>query len=144
LTNNEILRQIQTTFNLSPSDIVDIYSTTTQDISLSQVNSWLTARDSTLVDVDLANFLNGFINIKRGQREGEQPVAETTLTNNMILMKLRIAVNMQTEAMLNSFEKVGCELSKHELGALFRKPDNKHFRPCSDEMLRNFLLALRS
>lgn len=144
MTNNEILRQIQITFNLSTSDIIDIFSTTTQGITLAQVELWLSQPNATFVDVDLASFLNGLINLKRGQREVEQPVAETKLTNNMILMKLRIAVDMKTEAMLNSFEKVVCELSKHELGSLFRKPDNKHFRACSDDMLRNFLLALRS
>lgn len=144
LTNNEILRQIQQTFHLSSVSIVDIFSAADQSVASTQVETWLESTKATLLDVELASFLNGLINTKRGRKEGELPAAETELTNNMILMKLRIALNMKSEDMLNTFEKVGCELSKHELGALFRKPDNKHYRECTDTMLTNFLLALRS
>jgi len=30
-------------------------------------------------------------------------------------------------------------LSKHELSALFRRPDHKNYRECLDQVLRNFL-----
>jgi uncharacterized protein YehS (DUF1456 family) len=143
LTNNEILRQIQHTFDLSSAAIVDIFSAADQNVALKQVETWLETTEATLLDVELASFLNGLINTNRGRKDGAQPVAETLLSNNMILMKLRIAVNMQSEEMLNAFAKVGRELNKHELGSLFRKPDNKHFRECSDATLSDFLLALR-
>ena len=29
--------------------------------------------------------------------------------------------------------------SKHELSALFRRPDHKNYRECLDQVLRNFL-----
>ncbi|MGX9418246.1 DUF1456 family protein [Vibrio sp. WJH972] len=144
MINNEILRQIQQTFELSPTAIVGIFNEADQLVSVEQVELWLATTEATLLDVELAQFLNGFINTKRGRQDGKQAIAETALSNNMVLMKLRIAVNMQTEQMLNAFETVGCDMTKYELGALFRKPSNKHFRECSDTILSDFLLALRS
>ncbi|WP_413540186.1 DUF1456 family protein [Marinobacter sp. BSs20148] len=35
------------------------------------------------------------------------------------------------------------QLSNHELSALFRKPGNKNYRECKDQILRNFLLGLQ-
>lgn len=48
-------------------------------------------------DSELASFLNGLINLKRGKREGEQPEPESRLTNNMVFQKLRIALNLKAE-----------------------------------------------
>lgn len=43
----------------------------------------------------------------------------------MIFMKLRIALNMKAEDVLDVLEVVGISLSKYEIGAYFRKPENK-------------------
>ncbi|MGB1018964.1 MAG: DUF1456 family protein, partial [Chitinophagales bacterium] len=32
--------------------------------------------------------------------------------------------------------------SKHELSAFFRKPDQKQYRQCKDQFLRNFLYGM--
>jgi uncharacterized protein YehS (DUF1456 family) len=37
----------------------------------------------------------------------------------------------------------GMSISKHELSALFRRPDNNRYRPCNDQLLRNFLNGLQ-
>jgi hypothetical protein len=91
----------------------------------------------------LAAFLNGLINLKRGKREGEQPTPEERLTNNNIFMKLKIALNLQAEDILEMMNRSAFRLSKHELSAFFRKADHKHFRKCQDQVLRNFLKGLQ-
>ena len=37
----------------------------------------------------------------------------------------------------------GFKISKHELSALFRKPENRQYRLCKDQILRNFLKGLQ-
>jgi uncharacterized protein YehS (DUF1456 family) len=35
------------------------------------------------------------------------------------------------------------QMSKHELSAFFRKPGNRHYRECKDQVLRYFLKGLQ-
>jgi uncharacterized protein YehS (DUF1456 family) len=91
----------------------------------------------------LAIFLNGFINDRRGKREGQQPVPEKRLTNNVIFKKLRIALNLKSEDVLDILELAPLRISKHELSAFFRKPGHKHYRQCKDQVLRNFLKGIQ-
>ncbi|MGB0886259.1 MAG: DUF1456 family protein, partial [Chitinophagales bacterium] len=87
-------------------------------------------------------FLNGFINEKRGKREGEQPKPEKTLNNNIILRKLKIALNLKDTDVIDMLDLAGLKFSKHELSAFFRKPDQKQYRACKDQFLRNFLYGM--
>lgn len=142
LTNNDILRRIRYTFDFKDSAMVEIFAAADGCVTQEQVTTWLNKEtESVLSDVDLAIFLNGLINTKRGKRDGEQPQPETRLTNNMIFMKLRIALDMKAEDILDTLAFIDFRLSKHELNAFFRKPDNKHYRECKDQILRNFLMG---
>lgn len=91
----------------------------------------------------MAYFLNGFINERRGKREGDQAKPESTLNNNLIFKKLTIALNLKSDDVLETLELAGFKLGKHELSAFFRKSNNKHFRECKDQVLRNFLQGLQ-
>jgi uncharacterized protein YehS (DUF1456 family) len=90
-----------------------------------------------------ATFLNGLINVIRGKKDGPQPEPETRLTNNIIFRKLKIAFDLQAEDILSILSSVEFRLSKHELSAFFRKADNRHYRECKDQVLRNFLAGLQ-
>lgn len=87
-------------------------------------------------------FLNGFIAECRGPADKPPPV-ETTLNNNLIFRKIKIALGLQADDLLQMLADVEVALSKHELSALFRKADNKHYRVCSDELLEAFLNSVR-
>ncbi|WP_087026533.1 DUF1456 family protein [Thaumasiovibrio subtropicus] len=143
MTNNEILRRIQHALNLKNAQIIKAFEQAGLNIAHDKVLNWLKSdNDKSCVkikDKELATFLNGYINLKRGKKEGEQPQPEKTLTNNMIFMKLRIALNMKAEDVLDVLEVVGVSLSKYEIGAYFRKPSNKNYKPCEDQLLCHFL-----
>ncbi|MCD6387821.1 MAG: DUF1456 family protein, partial [Desulfobulbaceae bacterium] len=94
-------------------------------------------------DSQLAIFLNGLINDMRGKKEGPPAKPEKRLTNNIVLVKLKIALNLQAEDILKILNLVDMHISKHELSAFFRKPSNKHYRACKDQILRNFLKGLQ-
>lgn len=147
MTNNDILRRIRYTFDLKDNAMSEIFSLADLNVTDVQVTGWLKKEDDEsfveLSDTELAIFLNGFINFKRGKREGEQPKPEDKLSNNIVFQKLRIALNMKAEDILDVLQLIDFRLSKHELSAFFRKPDNKHYRECKDQVLRNFLLGLQ-
>jgi uncharacterized protein YehS (DUF1456 family) len=147
LTNNDILRRLRYTFDLDDKAMISAFSAADKSVTRAQVSNWLKKEDdsnySAMKDTDLAVFLNGFINTKRGKREGAQPEPEKRLTNNMVFMKLRIALNMKAEDILETMEVANFKMSKHELSSFFRKPDNKHYRECKDQILRNFLTGLQ-
>jgi len=147
MTNNDILRRIRYMFNFNNSDIIRLIELTGHDAKISDVRDWLKQKDDPLLkelrDRELAIFLNGLIIHTRGRKDGPLPVPEERLNNNIILRKLKIALNLQTDDSLNLFSLVDVKLSKHELSAFFRNPGHKSYRPCMDQYLRNFLTALQ-
>lgn len=147
MTNNDILRRIRYAFDFKDEEMVNIFAAADHEVTRTDVIAWLKPEDDAdfvqCADETLAIFLNGLINTKRGRREGEQPAPEAVLTNNMVFMKLRIAMNMKAEDVLETLKLADFELSKHELSAFFRKPDNKHYRECQDQVLRNFLQGIQ-
>ena len=90
-------------------------------------------------DEKLARFLNGLIIKNRGSKGDEIPEPERVLSNNMVLRKLKIALNLQADDLLEILELNEFTLSKHELSALFRRPGHKNYRVCLDQLLRNVL-----
>ncbi len=147
MTNNDILRRIRYTFNLSDSKMIALFALADYPVTRQQVSDWLKKDDDPAFkgcsDTQLAIFLNGFINSKRGKKEGPQPVPEQRLTNNIIFRKLKIALNLQAEDVLAIMALADLSMSKHELSAFFRKPGHKHYRECQNQILRNFLQGLQ-
>ncbi len=71
------------------------------------------------------------------------PPPESHLTNNIILRKLRIALNLKDDDILEIMGLAGFRISKHELSAFFRKPEHKNYRVCKQQVLRNFLQGMQ-
>lgn len=147
MTNNDIIRRIRYTFDLSDSSMIKILGLADEEVSREEISDWLKKDDDpafvALSDILLSTFLNGFINLRRGKREGEQPQPEKRLNNNIILRKLKIALDLKNEDVIDLLKLSEFELSKHELSALFRKPGHKHYRECKDQILRNFLKGMQ-
>jgi len=148
MTNNDILRRIRYMFDFSDLKIIAIFKLVNSDVNKANVRDWLKKKDDPLLkeltDKELATFLNGLIIETRGRREGPQPEAEDRLNNNIIFRKLKIALDLKADDILDLFALTDQKLSKHELSAFFRKPDHKSYRPCMDQYLRNFLTALQT
>lgn len=148
MTNNDILKRIRYLFDFNDSKMIAVFKLAGYDIDRQDMVGWLTKEDEELFieleDKDLATFLNGLIIEKRGKREGPLPESEDALTNNMILRKLKTALNFKTDDILALFALIDKKISKHELSAFFRNPSNKSYEPCGDQYLRNFLSALQT
>ena len=147
MTNNDILRRIRYTFDFDDSTMIAIFGLAGCQVTREQISDWLKKDDDPAYqkcsDTQLAIFLNGLINYKRGKKEGPQPEPEQRLTNNIIFRKLRIALNLKAEDILEIMDMAGLRISKHELSAFFRRPGHKHYRECKDQILRTFLKGLQ-
>lgn len=64
------------------------------------------------------------------------------MTNNDILKKLRVALHLRNDEIIEIMKLVDFKVTASELGALFRKEDHPHYRECGDQFLRNFLNGL--
>ncbi len=147
MSNNDILRRIRYTFDISDPEMGKIFGLTDPQVTLDDVKKWLKKDGEPeykeLKDKELAAFLNGFIIERRGKKEGPLPQAEKRLTNNLIFRKLNIALKLKSDAVLAILDLADFRMSKHELSAFFRKPGHKHYRVCKDQILRNFLNGMQ-
>ncbi|MBU8893335.1 MAG: DUF1456 family protein [Bacteroidales bacterium] len=147
MTNNDIIRRIRYTFDLNDDKMIEIFGLVDYQVTRAQISDWLKKDDDPafqeMLDYQLATFLNGFINEKRGKKEGAQPVIEKKINNNIIFRKLKIALNLKDDDILDIFKLVDLRISKHELSSFFRKPTQSKYRPCKDQFLRNFLHGMQ-
>jgi uncharacterized protein YehS (DUF1456 family) len=147
MTNNDIIRRIRYIFDFNDSKMIELFAQGDLQVTRSQISNWLKKDDDptfiNLNDRQMAIFLNGLINDKRGKREGAPPIAEKRLNNNIIFRKLKIALNLKDEDILEILDLADMRISKHELSAFFRRPGQSQYRPCNDQLLRNFLLGLQ-
>lgn len=147
MTNNDILRRIRFTFDYNDDKMMALFASGGQEVTRAELSDWLKKDDDPdfkgIYDKQLATFLNGFINEKRGKREGDQPIPEKSLNNNIIFRKLKIALALTDDDIISILELANFSASKHEISALFRNPSHKHFRMCKDQFLRNFLHGMQ-
>ena len=147
INNNDILRRIRYTFDISDSKMIKIFGLADHQVTREQISDWLKKEEDPAFqkcsDTQLAIFLNGLINDRRGKIEGTQPIPEKRLTNNIIFRKLKIALDLKSDDILEIIGLTHVSIIKHELSAFFRKPGHKHYRECKDQILRNFLQGLQ-
>ncbi len=61
------------------------------------------------------------------------------LTNNDILKKLRVALELRDDQVIEILKLVDFNVTKSEINALYRNPDHPKYMECGDQLLRNFL-----
>ncbi len=64
------------------------------------------------------------------------------MTNNDIFKKLRVALMLRDDEIVEILKLVDFKISKSELGAFFRKEEHPNYMECGDQVLRNFLNGL--
>lgn len=64
------------------------------------------------------------------------------MNNNDILKKLRVALQLRDDQIVEILELVDFRISKGEIGNFFRNADHPKYVECGDQILRNFLNGL--
>jgi uncharacterized protein YehS (DUF1456 family) len=64
------------------------------------------------------------------------------MDNNDILKKLRVALSLKNDDIIEILSLVDFEITKGALGDFFRNPDHEGYVVAQDQILRNFLNGL--
>jgi len=144
---NDILYRVTKALNLTHDEIVEIYALEGYGMSKEHLTALLRReREHGFKPCSyeiLGIFLDGLIAFRRGPSPQKPDNHETlSLTNNLILKKLRIALELKEAETEIVFGLGDATLSKQELKSLFRKEDHKNFKVCSDALLMAFLEGL--
>jgi uncharacterized protein YehS (DUF1456 family) len=147
MTNNDILRRLRYALNLPDGLTLKLFALGGKEATPADLEVWLKKEEdpgyAACRDEVLTAFLDGFVTLRRGPRpKGSSAPAAERLTNNLILKKLRIALAWQEEDVLSALAAGGMTVSKNELSALFRKPGQKNYKPCGDQLLRAFITGM--
>jgi len=146
ISTNEILYRIKKALNLSIEEMIEAYTLEAYKMDTSHLESLLKRRQDKGFMLcsyeELGVFLDGLVTLKRGPSPKKNHADEVELTNNLILKKLRIALELKEAETEIIFALREVELSKQQLSSLFRKEGHKNFKACSDELLISFLKGL--
>ncbi len=166
MDNNDILIRLRYALDIKNKDMVEVFKLGGIELTKEEVLLVLTkSKDDYYDEFDdfdedneneenikcdntmLESFLNGFITFKRGKQEPkpgqpERPALTNERVNNLVLKKLKIALELTSEDMLNILELAGVTVTKGELSALLRKEGHKNYKECGDRYARNFLKGL--
>ena len=149
MITNDVLRSVRYLLDLSDGAILETVRLADPAFELSrdELQAYLRREGEPgfvdCPDAMLVRFLDGLVLHYRGRDDSRPPRPfETRLTNNLVLKKLRVAFELKDVDMHDVFAAAGFPVSKPELSALFRQPGHKNYRPCGDQMLRNFLKGL--
>lgn len=64
------------------------------------------------------------------------------MDNNDVMKKLRVALQLKDDDIIEILKLVDFNITKTELSAIFRREDHENYKPCGDQILRNFLNGL--
>lgn len=147
MDNNDFLRSFRYALELAPSELRTFFARGGLELPLHTVAAML--KDDAepgfepLSDAHLGKLLDGVITAYRGPPKAEQkPERERRRSNNAILRALRIAFELRDTDIQELMQAADREVSKAELGALFRREDHRNYQPCGDQFLRAFLRGL--
>ncbi len=168
MNNNDRLVRLRYALDLKDAEMVEIFNLGEADVSLGDVRYLLSKqneKDGGEDDEDeftenvyrkecssklFESFLNGLIVYKRGRQVSKtgEPVKMTYAlkhdkdVNNVLLKKVKVALKLTNEDVLDILEDTGVVISKSELSAVLRKEDHRNYQECGDRYARNFLKGL--
>lgn len=144
---NEVIKKLSLALSLNRDDIKKIFEAVEFEIDDDRLDAILAKPSSKKYQVasyeELGNFLDGLIAFKRGEiakRPDEDE--EVILDNNLILKKIRVALQLKEYEISIIFALVDREVSKSTIRDIFRNPNHPKFKRCSNAMLEDFLDGL--
>jgi len=147
INTNNILYHIQKALHLTTNEVLAAYKLEDYKMDAIHLESLINHRQDKGFMLcsyeELGIFLDGLVTLKRGPSPKKQNNDEAVeLTNNLILKKLRIALELKEAEIEIIFSLADMELTKQQLASLFRKETHKNFKSCSNELLMAFIEGL--
>jgi len=165
MNNNDLLIRLRYALDIKNKDMIEIFKLGGVELTKEEVLKLLTKTKDSDDDMDgdyteenedsmkcnnimLESFLNGMIIFKRGKQEPkpgqpERPAfSPNDRMNNILLKKVKIALSLTSEDMLEIFKAAKFTVTKGEISAFLRKEGHKNYKECGDQIARNFLRGL--
>ncbi|MBX0359507.1 DUF1456 family protein [Halobacillus sp. Nhm2S1] len=166
MDNNDILIRLRYALDIKDQDMIEIFKLGGVELTKEEVQKVLTKSedsydaedDDVYEDEDhikctnsmLESFLNGFITFKRGPQPSKpgQPnkpdrsIKNYSSVNNVMLKKVKIALKLTNEDVIEILDAADVKITKGELSGLLRKEGHKNYRQFGDQYARNFLKGL--
>jgi uncharacterized protein YehS (DUF1456 family) len=153
MDNNDVLKRLRYALNITDLKVVELFKLADYDIAKPELESIFKTEDEVgyveCGDALMDKFLEGLVISRRGRKpeasKGEsRSRGKVRLNNNDILKRIKIALEMKDDDVIEVMGLADMAISKSELSALLRKPGHSNYRPCGDQFLRNFLSGLTS
>lgn len=165
MNNNDRLVRLRYALDLKDDEMVEVFGLGGMDLTIEDVQALLAKQNGGEDEEEeyaenvyakpcdnrtLESFLNGLIVYKRGQQltKSGEPVPQTfTLkhdkdVNNVLLKKVKIALKLTSDDILDILDETGVHISNSELSAVLRKEGHRNYKECGDRYARNFLKGL--
>ncbi|MCA9765254.1 MAG: DUF1456 family protein [Carnobacterium sp.] len=168
MNNNDRLVRLRYALDIKDAEMVKVFKLGELDMTKEEVQQLLTKIKAKKNQEDdegysvneymkkcknavLESFLNGLIVFKRGTQEVKpgEPIKKAEVmmrndqsVNNILLKKLKIALSLTSEDILDILDETGVHLSKSELSAVLRREGQRNYKECGDRYARNFLKGL--
>ena len=144
---NDILFKITEALHLDSKMLIEAYKLADYEMGEERLSNILKRRQDKGYEEasyeELGIFLDGLVLLKRGPSDKVADENETVaLTNNLILKKIRVAMELKEPELVILFALGEVTLTKRQIGSLFRKEGGKNFKECSNELLMVFLDGL--
>lgn len=166
MDNNDLLIRLRYALDIKNSDVAEIFKLGGISLSKEEVQKVLTKTPDDYEEEDAGiydepetedyipvdntmfeSFLNGLIIFKRGKQEAkpgqpEKPPFTNEPSKNLLLKKVKIALQLTSEDMIDILALAGVTVTKGEMSAMLRKQGHKNYSVCGDRYARNFLKGL--
>ena len=149
MNNNDRLTRLRYALDIKDNDMVELFRLGGASVTKDEYLSMLRKKDEENYEIELEDetferFLNGMIVSQRGVKKDEEVIYELHPgnANNVFLKKIKIALSLTTDDMLNYLADAGVTVSKSELGAFLRKEGHRNYKECGDNYTRHFLKGL--
>jgi len=167
MNNNDILIRLRYALDIKDIDMMEIFKLGGITVTKEELQRMLLKpKNNSTIDSDdkfiandnmrkcnnymLESFLNGFIIFIRGEQESKPGEPEKQVymikdnknVNNVFLKKVKIALSLTGEDMLDILKDAGANLSKSELSAVLRREGQRNYKECGDRYVKSFLKGL--
>ncbi len=149
MNNNDVLRRLRYALNMNDRTMIEIFKVSGYNLTSEELKGILKKEEEEgyikCTNEMMELFLDGFITYKRGKQEprpGQPAPKKEALSNNVIFKKLRIALSLRGEEVLEIMRLADKRVSSSELSAIFRQKDHRNYKSCGDRYIRNFLKGL--
>ena len=158
MNNNDVLIRLRYALDIKDTDMVKIFNLGGVNISREELSELLVKQkeedelppDAVCDNHTLECFFNGLIIFKRGPQPVKNGVAPKPTfliknysnVNNVLLKKVKIALALTSDDMLDTLRLAEVYASESELSAILRKEGHRNYKKCGDRYARNFLKGL--